>query len=171
MIDMSFAATMSAKERDKIRPPKEWIIPANPKFYDMEHAFDEKDEIEWKQGAGIKAEDTVFMYVAAPISAILYKCKVTETDIPYAYEDKHLTITALMKIKLQKRYRPARFSLGVLREEYGIYSIRGPREYLTVSVRLSGNSMIRYSTRLEKFLLHKQKISIYNREWISGYME
>ncbi len=127
LIDMSYMATASTKKKEKIRPPKEWIIPANPKFYDIEHAFDEKDEIEWKQGSGIKAGDTVFMYAAAPVSAILYKCKVTETDIPYTYEDSHLTITALMKIKLQKRYRSARFTFGVLRDEYGIYAVRGPR--------------------------------------------
>ena len=43
----------------------------------------------------------MFMYVGAPVSAILYKCKVTEVDIPYDYEDKNLKITALMNIKLQ----------------------------------------------------------------------
>ena len=68
-----------------IRPPKEWLIPSNPKYYDIIHAFDDTDEIDWKQGAGIKTGDTVFMYVGSPVSAVLYKCKVTETDIPYSY--------------------------------------------------------------------------------------
>ena len=67
------------------------------------------------------------MYVASPVSAILYKCKVVETDIPYSYQDENLTITALMKIKLLKRYKPDQFTFGVLREEYGIYAVRGPR--------------------------------------------
>ena len=67
------------------------------------------------------------MYVGAPVSAILYKCKVTETDIPYHYEDENLTIKALMKIKLLKRYRPEQFTFEVLKEEYGIFAIRGPR--------------------------------------------
>ncbi len=31
------------------------------------------------------------MYVAVPVSAILYKCKVTETNIPYDYQDGSLT--------------------------------------------------------------------------------
>ncbi len=35
------------------------------------------------------------MYVGAPVSAILYKCKVAETDIPYDYRDGNLTIKAL----------------------------------------------------------------------------
>ena len=127
LIDISFLATASAKKKEKIRPPKEWIIPANPKFYDIAHAFDDTDLIEWKQGAGIKKGDTVFMYAGAPVSAILYKCKVTETDIPYKYQDKNLTITALMKIRLQKRYPPDRFTFGVLKEQFGIYAVRGPR--------------------------------------------
>ena len=69
----------------------------------------------------------MFMYVGAPVSAIMYKCKVTETDIPYTYQDKNLTIKALMKIKLLKRYKPEKFTFDVLKEEYGIFAVRGPR--------------------------------------------
>jgi len=127
LIDMSYMATASAKKKEKIRPPKEWIIPANPKYYDVEQAFDEENEIDWKQGAGIKKGDTVYLYVAAPVSAILFKCKVTETDIPYRYEDENLTIKALMKIRLQKRYDRNLFTFETLKEEYGIYAVRGPR--------------------------------------------
>ena len=43
--------------------------------------------------------DTVYIYAAAPVSAILYKCKVTETGIPYDYQDGSLTSKALMKIR------------------------------------------------------------------------
>lgn len=127
MIDESFIVTASRQKKQKIRPPKEWLIPANPKYYDIDHAFDHADEIDWKQGNGIKRGDTVFMYVAAPVSAILYKCKVTETDIPYDYADKNLTITALMKIKLIKQYKPEKFALKKLKDEYGIFAVRGPR--------------------------------------------
>lgn len=127
LIDMSFMATASAKKKEKIRPPKEWIIPANPKYYDIEHAFDDADEINWKQGSGIKIGDTVFIYVGAPVSAILYKCKVLETGIPGDYKDGKLVIKALMKIKLLKRYKPEQFTFNVLKEEYGIYAVRGPR--------------------------------------------
>ena len=128
LIDMSFLATASARKKAKMRPPKEWIIPANPKYFDIVHSFDDKDTIDWKQGAGIKKGDTVFLYVAAPVSAVMYKCKVMETDIPYRHENKYITIKALMKIRLQKRYAPDRFTFDVLKEEYGIYAVRGPRE-------------------------------------------
>lgn len=127
LIDMSYLATASAKKRDTVRSPKEWIVPANPKYYDIVHAFDDQKEIDWKQGAGIRKGDTVYMYVGAPVSAILYKCKVTETDIPYQYQDDKLTIKALMKIRLLKRYPEDRFTFDILRSEYGIYAVRGPR--------------------------------------------
>lgn len=127
MIDASFLATASAKKKQKSRPPKEWIIPANPKYYDIEHAFDEADIIEWKQGSGIRTGDTVFMYVAAPVSAILYQCRVLETDIPYRYQEGKLAINALMKIQLKKRYAGEKFTFEVLKNEYGIFAVRGPR--------------------------------------------
>ena len=127
LLDASYGATASKAKKQKLRPPKEWIVPANPKYYDIERAFDEREEIEWKQGAGIKKGDTVYMYVAAPVSAILYKCLVTETDIPYDFESPELRIKALMRIKLQKRYPPDSFTFEVLGREYGIYAVRGPR--------------------------------------------
>lgn len=127
LIDASFLATASKKKKKKIRPPKEWIIPANPKFYDIEHAFDNEEIIDWKQSSSIRVGDTIYMYVAAPVSAILYKCKAVEVDIPYDYQDKNLTITTLMKIKLLRRYDPEQFTFDRLREEYGIYAVRGPR--------------------------------------------
>ena len=127
LIDMSFLATASAKKEENIRPPKEWIIPANPKYFDIVHAFDHTDTINWKQGAGIKKGDTVFMYVAAPVSAVLYKCRVLETDIPYEHKNKYITIRALMKIRLQKRYAQDKYTFETLKAEYGIYAVRGPR--------------------------------------------
>ena len=126
-IDESYVVTASKLKKQKIRPPKEWIIPANPKYYDIEHAFDDAKEIDWKQGNGIRTGDTVYVYAAAPVSAILYKCKVIKTGIPYDYRDGSLTITALMKIRLLKRYKPDKFTFDRLKGEYGIYAIRGPR--------------------------------------------
>ena len=127
LIDVSFRTTASSKKRQKIRSPKEWIVPANPKYYDIVHAFDDRDEIDWKQGAGIKTGDTVFVYAAAPISAILYQCAVTETEIPFTYSDENVSMTALMKIRLKKRYSPDQFTFGKLKKEYGIFAVRGPR--------------------------------------------
>ena len=131
LIEVSYQATLSRKKRiprqDGSRGPKEWIIPATPKYYDVEAAFAGTDEISWKQGAGIRKGDIVYMYVASPVSAIRYKCKVLDTDIPYDYSDKNPTIKALMKIKLERVYDKEEFTFERLGEEYGIFAIRGPR--------------------------------------------
>ena len=127
LIDASYRATASKKKKLKDREPKEWIIPSNPKYYDVIKAFEEADEIDWKQGAGIRTGDTIYLYVGAPVSAILYKCRVTQTGIPYSYQDRNLTIKALMKIKLLKRYNKDEFTFKVLNDEYGIFAVRGPR--------------------------------------------
>ena len=127
LIDQSYRVTASAATRKAIRPPKEWLIPSNPKYYDSVHAFDHRDEIDWKQGSGIKVGDAVFLYVGAPVSAILFKCVVTKTDIPYEFRREGLTITKLMRIRLLQRYDPARFTFEVLNREYGIFAVRGPR--------------------------------------------
>ncbi len=127
LIDGSYAATASKIRKKAVRAPKEWIIPANPKYYDIERAFDSADEIDWKQGAGVKTGDTVFMYAGAPISAVLYKCAVVKTDIPFEYSDENLTISSLMRLKLEKRYPPDKFTFARLKSEYGVFAVRGPR--------------------------------------------
>ena len=116
-----------AKKKEKVRPPKEWIIPSNPKYYDIIHAFDDTDTIDWKQGAGIIKNDIVYIYVGAPVSAIMYRCKVLETDIPYNYHSDGLTIKALMKIKLLKRYEADQFTFERLKTDFGVFAVRGPR--------------------------------------------
>ena len=127
LIASSFRATASAGTRNAIRPPKEWIIPSNPVYYDSVHAFDDRDEIDWTQGRGIREGDTIYLYVGAPVSAILFRCRVTRTGIPYDFRREGLTITALMRIRLEKRYDPARFTFEMLKREYGIFAVRGPR--------------------------------------------
>lgn len=44
------ALTYRSKSRGKLNPSitQEWIIPVNPKYYDINKAFLEKDSILWK---------------------------------------------------------------------------------------------------------------------------
>ena len=104
----------------------EWIVPANPKYYNVVHAFDDTDIITWKQSNHIQKGDTVYLYVAQPYSAILFKCMAVETDIPYDYQDKNLSITQIMKLKLLKRYNKEEYPFETLKK-YGVNAIRGPR--------------------------------------------
>ncbi len=127
LLEMSFLNTASKKKKQESRPPKAWLIPANPIYYDVERAFEQETEIGWKQGKGIRKGDTVFMYVASPVSAILFKCLVTETDIPYHYDDGKLEVNGLMRIRLERRYDPEEFPLAKMKAEYGVGAVRGPR--------------------------------------------
>ena len=104
-----------------------WIIPCSPRQYDIERAFENLKKINWKQIRNYTLGDIVYIYVGMPVKAILYKCKVIETDIPYDYQDKNLTITSLMKIKLIKQYEPDEFTFARLNDEFKIFAVRGPR--------------------------------------------
>lgn len=126
LLDSSFVLTASKKKKERIRGPVEWLIPANPKYYDVAQAFRESRIIEWKQSSNVKAGDTVYIYMGAPVSSILYKCRAVEVDLPYRYEDAHLSIRKAMKIELLQAYDEGRFTRGLMKQ-HGVYAVRGPR--------------------------------------------
>ncbi len=103
-----------------------WLVPANPKYFDLEAAFAADEAILWKQSTAIRPGDTVWLYVTAPVSAISYKCHVVETGIPYEYQDGNVRMDHVMRIRLEHRFSPAQFPLKSL-AAHGIVSIRGPR--------------------------------------------
>ncbi len=105
---------------------KDWIIPANPKYYDVIGAFGASDIVTWKQSSDIHAGDIIYMYVAAPYSSILYKCKAVEVDIPYHFSDENLTVKQAMKVELLERYEPGVWSFARMKQ-FGVYAVRGPR--------------------------------------------
>ncbi len=105
---------------------EEWIVPANPKYYDIINCFTDTDTIIWKQSSNIEAGDIVYIYVAAPYSCILYKCKALEVNIPYEYTDQNLSMKKVMKLKLIQKYRKDEYPFQKLKES-GINAIRGPR--------------------------------------------
>ena len=107
---------------------KDWIIPSNPKYYDIVGAFAAEREILWKQGnENIHVGDTVYMYVGAPYSAILYRCTVTETGIPYAGKGGPVNLKQLMRIRMEEMYDGAMLHMSVLKSRYNIVTVRGPR--------------------------------------------
>lgn len=112
---------------------KEWIIPANIKYYDVINCFNDTDTIMWKQVGKIYIGDIAYLYVGSPYSCILYKCEVIEINIPYTYKSKELKMDKVMKLKLLKRYKKDEYPLEVLKK-YGVTSIRGQR---TITKELS----------------------------------
>lgn len=105
---------------------EEWIIPANPKYYDIINCFNNTDTILWKQSSNIEIGDIIYLYVAEPYSAILYKCEAIEVNIPYEYKDNNLSMKKVMKIKLIRKYNKDDYPFSKIKE-CGINAIRGPR--------------------------------------------
>jgi len=108
-----------------INENEEWIVPANPKYYDIINCFNNTDEIIWKQSSKINVNDIIYLYVASPYSKIMYKCKAIEVNIPYEYKDKNLSISHVMKIKLLKRLDNKKYDFKYL-NDLGIKAVRGP---------------------------------------------
>ena len=128
LLDLSFSLT---SRRGSQRPSnamvdRDWLIPANPHYFDLEKAFAQSDVITWKQSSRVLVGDLIYIYMAAPVSAVLYQCRAVEVDIPYQYQDQNVRMNRVMKIKLLHRFSPDQLSREVLRE-YGVTAVRGPR--------------------------------------------
>ena len=108
------------------RSTNEWIIPANPKYYDVAAAFEKSKVLSWKQSSNLKVGDIIYLYMAAPISAISYKCRVEEVNIPYSYQDNNVKMKYITKIKLLDSYDKEQYPFSKLKE-YGVNAVRGPR--------------------------------------------
>ncbi len=105
-----------------------WIVPANPKYYDIESEIAESRDgiFLWKQSSRICVGDTVYLYLAAPRSAIRYRCKAVEVDIPYDYDDPHVHLKRAMRLQVLETYDREPISLELMKE-YGVTTVRGPR--------------------------------------------
>ena len=104
----------------------EWIVPANPRYYDIVGAFKEADDILWKQSSDIQVGDIVYMYVGAPYSSLMYKTKAIQVRIPYEYEDQNVRMKYLMRLIRLESYAPHLYPLKLL-ATYGVKTVRGPR--------------------------------------------
>ncbi len=105
--------------------PLEFFVPANPKLYDIEDAFSHADEIYWKQSAKFEPGDIAYMYVGAPVSAILYRCVVTETFCGQ-YTNHKGKVCNMMKIRKLEEYDRSWFPWSAVKET-GIGTAQGTK--------------------------------------------
>lgn len=112
-----------------------WIIPCNPKYYDIVAAFDKLEVIEWSQTTNTAVGDTIYIYVGEKFKSIMYKCEVIAVDLHgkrsgedfIYYKDKEQLNNLsdrYMKIKLIEKYPEGQFPLSELREK-GLVSVQG----------------------------------------------
>lgn len=123
MVDESRRFALSAHRKGDTHA---WIIPANPKYYDIDKAFRKEKDITWKQQGKLLPGDLVFMYITAPVSAVRYQAVVTETDIPYEFSSPELSMKKIMKLGRTHVYPDDFCPLSKLKE-LGIKSVRGQR--------------------------------------------
>lgn len=61
---------------------KNWLYPANVKFYDVVGAFTNEDLVAWPMTSKVEVGDTVYMYLGQPYKQIMFKCQVEEINKP-----------------------------------------------------------------------------------------
>ncbi|HFI0369456.1 TPA: MmcQ/YjbR family DNA-binding protein [Streptococcus suis] len=106
--------------------PDYWVIPANPKVYDIDTEFAENKAVYWPQKSTIQAGDFVAIYVTAPIQAIRYVCRVLGANLENRGESDIPTDKKIMQVELL-----AQFSDDILPRarmmDLGVRAVRGPR--------------------------------------------
>ena len=91
------------------------------------NCFNNTNEIIWKQSSNIHINDIIYLYVAAPYSKVMYKCRAIDVNIPYSYKDNNIKINSIMKLRLIEDLKEKNYSFEYL-NNLGIKSIRGPRK-------------------------------------------
>ncbi len=129
LLEISYDGTRPGRRRGKAREKPaihQWLIPANPAYYDLRKGFAENRVLTWKQSSNISVGDTVYIYEAAPVSAVTYKCRAVEVDIPREYSDKNVRMKKTMRIELLHTFGEGRLGREFL-QKYGVNTVRGPR--------------------------------------------
>lgn len=91
-----------------------WIIPANPKVYDIVSDFKKSDIMTWNHQSSMELGDIIYIYMTKPMGYIKYKCQIIDIN-----ED-------IMTIKLIKEFNDNLLILDLL-NNYGLKSVRSPR--------------------------------------------
>lgn len=119
--------------KDPTRVEDVWIIPCNPKYYDIVAAFDHLNVIEWSQSTNTTVGDTVYIYVGEKYKSIMFKCEViaadqygerSTDDYQYYKELEKDPSARYMKLKLTEKYPVGQYPLKELKEN-GLTSVQG----------------------------------------------
>ena len=116
-----------------------WIIPCNPKLYDIIKAFEKLNVIEWSQTTNIVVGDTVYIYVGGKYKSIMYKCEVVGADITenrtcedfefYSGLENEQNAT-YMRLQLVEKYPAEKYPLEELKEN-GLLNVQGRSKVTT----------------------------------------
>ncbi len=104
--------------------PKKWILPSNPRYYDVVSEWKGRKNVTWKQYPNIETGDEIYLYVGAPYSAILYHCLVTRAHQPSPWPEYS---AERLDLKILDRYDPSFLTLQKVLKPFGVTTVRGPR--------------------------------------------
>lgn len=113
LIDESYNYTVDTNE---------WVLPANPNYFDIFEYMRNRKTVEWKQPKNINVGDNVYIYIGSPVSAIIYKTVVLEKDMNNYYSDRKTMI-----LKILKEYDRDKYTFNKVKE-YDLRAVRGPRK-------------------------------------------
>ena len=111
-----------------------WLIQSNPNMFDAVSAFNELQQIDWRQNIKAEIGDIAYIYVAAPVKAIRLKCKVIKLDMPKAEIDDSKfaqdqssfeNYGKYMRLELVEEYDNSGLSYQEL-AQHGLKSVQGP---------------------------------------------
>ncbi|HEP1792271.1 TPA: MmcQ/YjbR family DNA-binding protein [Streptococcus suis] len=106
--------------------PDYWVIPANPKLYDIDSEFAENPIVYWPQKSTIQAGDFVAIYVTAPVQAIRYVCRVLQANVTNHGQSDIPTDKLVMQVELIATLPDTTFPIERMKE-LGVKAVRGPR--------------------------------------------
>lgn len=84
---------------------EKWIIPCNPNYYDVLEAFNEFDNINWKQSIDIQVGDTVYIYVSKPVRAIKIEAMAVKVDLDKPTINDHNYVIDGSRYECQHRFK------------------------------------------------------------------
>lgn len=102
--------------------PDYWVIPANPKLYDIDTEFAENPIVYWPQKSTIATGDFVAIYVTAPVQAIRYFCRVRAAHLPADDPSEK----EWMQVEMLQQFPDDVFPREKMME-LGVKAVRGPR--------------------------------------------
>ncbi|MBQ6452017.1 MAG: MmcQ/YjbR family DNA-binding protein [Solobacterium sp.] len=109
---------MITESRKAILPPPsrlsahDWLIPSNPAIYDVYGAFKRYQVLHWHTRKKIAKGDTIYIYSAAPVKAVILRCICDGHDE-----------TGACIMRVQEFYSPDRYPLAELKA-HGLNTVR-----------------------------------------------
>ncbi|HFI0470113.1 TPA: MmcQ/YjbR family DNA-binding protein [Streptococcus suis] len=114
--------------------PDYWVIPANPKVYDIDTEFAENKVVYWPQKSTIQAGDIVAIYVTAPVQVIRYVCRVLQANVTNHGQSDIPRDKSVMQVELIAQL-PDEFLPRERMMDLGVKAVRGPRRLTEELIR------------------------------------